>query len=470
MAKLNRFFRIEERGSNVHTEVLGGVTTFLTMAYIVVVNPAILAAAGLPIGPSTVATILAAVIGTLGMGLIANRPIGVAPYMGENAFIAYVALTGLSITIGQRLGAVFVSGAVFVVITLVGIRGWLAQSISASLKHSFAVGIGLFLTFIGLYNTGIVKSYAVAKPLFVVMADRPAGAPFERTITVPSRGVPVPVQLGDLTSPTVRLAILGFMLIAVMLVLKVRGAILIGMVVTAVIGMATGHGKVPDGVFALPFVGDYSLKEIAFKLDIRGVFTLSFLPILMTLFLMDFLDTIGTLIGVGAAGNMLDEKGDFPDIRRPMLVDAATSMISAVLGTSTSGAYIESATGIREGARTGLAAVVTAILFGLCLFFLPLVTPIQQLAYAYGPALIVVGIFMMGSVTKIDFEDLTELIPAFATIVMMLFTYNIANGLTMGLVLYPVMKFAGGRWREINAGSVVLGVMSLVYYVWGMPH
>ena len=185
---------------------------------------------------------------------------------------------------------------------------------------------------------------------------------------------------------------------------------------------------------------------------------------------MSFLDTLGTLVGVGAAGNMLDEKGNFPDIERPMMVDAASCVFSALVGTSTSGAYIESATGIREGARTGLAAVTTGALFVVSLFFIPLVEPLQHLRYAYGPALIAVGVLMLGSVVKIDFADLTEVVPAFATIVMMIFTYNIANGLTAGLVLHPVFKLAAGRVREITAGSVVLGLLCLVYYIFGLPH
>jgi AGZA family xanthine/uracil permease-like MFS transporter len=205
-------------------------------------------------------------------------------------------------------------------------------------------------------------------------------------------------------------------------------------------------------------------------LDIAGVLRLSFLPVLLTLFLMSFLDTLGTLVAVGSAGNMLDEKGNFPEIEKPMLVDGLTCMFSALVGTSTSGAYIESATGIKEGARTGLAAVTTAGLFAVSLFFIPLVQPLQQLRYAYGPALMAVGILMIGAITKIDFKDLTESVPAIATIVMMLFTFNIANGLTAGLVLYPVFKLAAGRFKELNVGSVVLGLLCLVYFVFGVPH
>ena len=201
-----------------------------------------------------------------------------------------------------------------------------------------------------------------------------------------------------------------------------------------------------------------------------SLFSLTMLPVLLTLFLMDFLDTIGTLMGVGAAGDMLDENGDFPQIERPMIVDAVTCIGSALLGTSTSGAYIESATGIKDGARTGLAAVVTGLLFLLCLFFVPLVTPLQSLTFAYGPALIVVGILMIRSISKIEFDDLTELAPAFITIVMMVFTYNIANGLTAGLVVYPIIKLAAGRWRDLNAGMIVMALLCAAYYVFGLVH
>jgi adenine/guanine/hypoxanthine permease len=437
---LEKLFKLREHGTTPRIEILGGITTFVTMAYIIVVNPAILSFAGIPSGPSTVATILSAVFGSLLMGLYANRPIAVAPYMGENAFIAF-GLAAMGIGWQQRLGAVFVSGVGFIIITLLRVRSWLANSISPSMKHSFAVGIGLFLAFIGLYETGIV---AQAKA--------------------------VPVQIGNLRDPTVLLAIFGFILICVLLYWRVRGAILLGMTLTAVVGLAFGFGHAPRGVMALPFTGDYDLSAIAFKLDIAGVLRLSFLPILLTLFLMGFLDTLGTLVGVGAAGGMLDEKGNFDKIERPMMVDAITCMFSGLMGTSTSGAYIESATGIREGARTGLAAVTTALLLAGSLFFIPLIEPLQNLRFAYGPALIAVGVLMLGSVSKIRFDDLTELVPAFVTITMMLFTYNIANGLTAGLVVHPVMKLAAGRYRELGGGAIMLGVLCLIYYLFGLPH
>jgi len=437
-------FQLRQHGTTVRTEVLGGVTTFLAMAYIIVVNPAILSFAGLPAGASTVATIVVAAFGSLLMGLYANRPIAVAPYMGENAFIAF-GLAALGVTWQQRLGAVFVSGVVFLILTFAGLRTWLANSISPSLKYSFAAGIGLFLAFIGLTETGIV-----------------------------ARADAVPVKIGNLRSPPVLLAIGGFILIMVLLQRRIRGAILIGIVSTAILaitlGLSGAPAPSPAHFFALPFTGPYSLAPIAFHLDIAGVLRVSFLPILLTLVLMSFLDTLGTLIGVGAAGGMLDEKGNFPQIERPMTVDAIACIASGLLGTSTSGAYIESATGIREGARTGLAAVTTALLFALSLFFVPLIEPLQQLRCAYGPALIAVGVLMLDSVRRIDFNDLTELVPAFVTIVMMVFTYNIANGLTAGLLLYPVMKLLTGRHRELGPGSIVLAVLCLIYYVFGLPH
>jgi AGZA family xanthine/uracil permease-like MFS transporter len=435
---LDSFFKLRERGSSARIEILGGITTFVSMAYIIVVNPAILSFAGLPAGPSTVATIIVAVFGSVMMGLYANRPIAVAPYMGENAFIAF-GLAALGITWQQRLGAVFVSGVLFLIITIAGVRVWLANAISPTMKHSFAVGIGLFLAFIGLNETGIVASS-----------------------TVPG----VPVKIGNLRSPAVLLAVAGFLLIMILLQRRIRGGIIIGIAATAIAGFVFGFGEAPKAIVAMP----YSLEPIALKLDIAGVLKLSFLPILLTLFIMSFLDTLGTLVGVGAAGGMLDEKGNFPAMERPMTVDAVSCIASGLVGTSTSGAYIESATGIKEGARTGLAAVTTGLLFAVSLFFIPLIEPLQKLRFAYAPALIAVGVLMLGAIRNLDFDDLTELVPAFVTIAVMVFTYNIGNGLTAGLLIYPVLKLAAGRHRELNAGSVVLALICAAYYVFGLPH
>ncbi|MEZ0327933.1 MAG: NCS2 family permease [Fimbriimonas sp.] len=455
---LDKLFKLKQLGADARTEILGGLTTFATMAYIIVVNPAILSAAGIPTGPSTVATILTAAFGCILMAFLANRPFAVAPYMGENAFIGF-GLSSLAITVTwqMRLGTVFVAGVLFFVLTLAGARHWLANSISTSLKHSFAVGIGLFLAFIGLYTTGIIVSGVEGMPLDALgkgVANNP----------------PVPVKIGHFDDPRVLLAVGGFLLMAVLMQRRIHGAILIGMIVTGAIGLLMGHAIAPKSFVAMPFTGEYSLTPLAFQLDLSSIWTLALAPVILTLLVMAFLDTTGTLVGLGSAANLLDEKGDFPNVQKPMLVDAVTCMFAGLVGTSTSGAYIESATGIKEGAKTGLAALVVGLLFLLALFFIPLVEPLQGLGYAYGPALILVGLLMLQSVRHIDFDDLTEIVPAFATIAMMVFTYNIANGLTAGLVLYPLMKIAAGRIKEINAGTAILGILCLSYFVFGLRH
>jgi AGZA family xanthine/uracil permease-like MFS transporter len=456
---LDSFFKLSERGTTVRTEFLGGLTTFLTMAYIIVVNPAILAFAGIPQGPATIATILTATFGCLAMGLYANRPLAVAPYMGENAFIAF-GLASLGISWQLRLGAVFVSGLGFLAMSLLKIRPWLANSISPSMKHSFAAGIGLFLALIGLYETGIIESAVQGMPAKLLLnADGiTLGAP------------PVPVKLGNLHDLKVLLAIGGTVVTAALLARGVKGAILIGIVATAALGCALNVGELPRAIFSMPFQGDLSLEPIFLKLDILSTLKLSFLPILLTLFLMSFLDTLSTLVGVGANCGMVDKDGNLVDIERPMIVDALSCMFSALIGSSTSGAFIESAAGIREGARTGLASVFTGCMFGASLFFIPLLAPLQNLKYAYGPALICVGLLMLNSLRKIEVDDLTEAFPSFATIAMMIFSYSIANGLTAGLVLYVVIKSLTGRVAEVPPGAWVLAAMCMFYFVFGLPH
>src|SRR6185436_12843107 len=453
------FFQVQARGSSARTEVLGGLTTFTTMAYIIVVNPAILSFAGFPAGPSTVATILAAAFGCLAMGLYANRPFAVAPYMGENAFIAF-GLAALGITWPERLGAVFWGGVLFAVITFLGVRSWLAAAISPSLRHSFAVGIGLFLALIGLYESGIVTSFVTGLPP-AALAVSPAG-----TLLPPG----APLKLGGLGEPRVLLAIAGFALMAVLLQRGIRGAILIGMAATAAAGIALGLAHAPQAVFAIPFRGAYSLAPIALHLDLFGVLQPHLIPVLLTLFLMGLLDTLGTLVALGAAASLSDEHGNLPDIEKPMMVDAAACMFSGLVGTSTAGVYIESATGIRDGARTGLAAVTTGVLFLASLFVIPLIEPLQSLRFAYAPALVIVGLLMLASARHIAYDDLTELVPAFAAIALVVFTYNIANGLTAGLALYPIVKVAAGRAGELRPGAWLLAAMSFLYYGFGLPH
>jgi len=455
---LERLFRLQAHETTVRRELLGGATTFATMAYIIVVNPAILSFAGIPTGPSTVATIVAAAFGTLLMGLYANRPIAVAPYMGENAFVAF-GLAAIGATWPQMLGAVFVSGVIFLAITLLGVRAWLAEAMSPSLKHSFAVGIGLFLALIGLYETGIVTSGAAGMPPAALTG--PGGL---------LRAPDVPLRIGELGEPRVLLAVLGLLVMVVLLQRRVRGGLLVGMAVTAALGFLAGQGEAPRAALALPFAGELSLAPLFLKLDVASVLQLAFVPALLTLVIMGLLDTLGTLMGLGAAAGLLDEKGRFPELHKPMIVDAVSCVAAGLVGTTTSGAYIESATGIREGARTGLAAVTTALLFTASLFFVPLVEPLQRLHYVYAPALVAVGFLMTASARHIDFDDLTELVPALATIAMMAFTYNIANGLTAGLLLHPLLKLASGRAREVAGGGWALFALCLAYYVFGTPH
>jgi AGZA family xanthine/uracil permease-like MFS transporter len=431
MNLLERLFRLNQHDTTGAREIVAGVTTFTTMSYIIVVNPNILKAAGIPAEPSMVATIVAAVFGCLLMGFYANRPFAIAPYMGENAFIAFTVCGLLGFKWQTALGAIFVAGVVFVLLTLLRVRTWLVEAIPTSLRYSFAVGIGLFLTFIGLNQTGIV-----------------------------ALGVPgAPVHTGNITSAPVLVAIFGFILISTLIIRKFPGAILVGIVVTAFVAYVTKVAPWPQAFVSMP----PSLGPIVMQMDVRGALSWSAFPIALTIFIMAFVDTMGTLIGLSARAGFLDEKGNLPEIEKPMLVDALATTLSPILGTSTSGAFVESATGIEAGGRTGLTAVVTALLFAAALFFSPFVTAIP--AQAYGPALIIVGLFMLAPIVKINFDDFTESIPAFAVVVLMCFTFNIAVGITAGFVLYPLCKLVAGRIREVRPGLWLLTGLSVLFFV-----
>ncbi len=448
-----------ETAPKLGDEIVGGATTFVTMAYIVVVNPAILAFAGIPAGPSTVATALAAAFGTLLMAVWAKRPYAVAPYMGENAFLAF-GLAALGITWQQRLGAVFVAGALFLLLTLAGVRSWLARSMSPSLQHAFAVAIGLFLAEVGLFQSGIVTSFVVGLPAEALA--RGAGG----TLVAPD----VPVKLGDWSAPGTQLAIAGLLITFALVLRGVRGAILLGMLPGAAIGVALGLAPPVERWVALPFTGELSLAPIALQLDVPGILTVGLLPVLGTLALMGFLDTLGTLVALGSAAGQLDERGRLPGIEKPMAVDAVASMASALFGTSTSGAYIESATGIREGARTGVASLVTSLLFVAALFFAPAAGVLQGMPFVYAPALVVVGALMLRAARRVEFDDLAEAVPALATIALTLFTFNIANGLAAGLLLAPLARAGAGRSRETSAGGWLLAAACLAYFAFGLRH
>lgn len=431
MIDLRCMFGLKQHGTTLSREIIAGVTTFTTMSYIVVVNPAILSNAGIPAGPSFVATVLAAVFGCLLMGLYANRPFAVAPYMGENAFIAFTVCRLLGYRWQTALAAIFVAGILFVLMTVLRLRQWMVDAVPQSLRYSFAVGIGLFLTFIGFNQAGVV--------------------------TLGIQGAPV--RSGHLTSAPVLVAIAGFLLISILTIRKVPGAILLGIVITAVIAFLTRTAPPPVHFFSLP----PSLRPILWQLDFRGALNWQAFPIVLTIFIMAFVDTMGTLIGVSARAGFLDAEGHLPQIERPMLVDAISNCFAPAVGTTTSGAFVESATGIEAGGRTGLTAVVTAACFALTLIFAPFVAAIP--AQAYAPALIVVGLFMLAPITRIKFSDYTESIPSFAVVTLMCFTFNLAVGITAGFLLYPLCKLAGGQIKQVKPALLVLTALSLLFFI-----
>jgi AGZA family xanthine/uracil permease-like MFS transporter len=431
MKNLVSFFELEKLGTSIRQEVTAGLTTFVTMAYIIIVNPKILEVAGIPFGPSMVATIVSAFFGTLLMGVYAKRPFAIAPYMGENAFIAFTVVKVLGYSWQTALGAIFFSGVLFTILTICKLRSWLANSIPESLTISFAVGIGLFLSFIGMNEVGIV------------------------TLGTPG----APVHVGDLRQPTVLLAILGFLLIGWMMIKQINGAILISILAVTLLGFIFGLVPLPDQWMSMP----PDISPVFLQFDLKGALTWGMFSIILTVFVMDFLDTLGTLIALGYKANLLDEKGNLPEIEKSMLSDALASVIGAIAGTTTTGTYIESATGIAAGGKSGLTAVVTAFLFLCALFFAPFLTVIP--AFAYGPALIIVGVLMISPITKIRFDDLSEAIPVFCIITLMSFTYNIGIGMTAGFVLYPLFKILTGKIREIKPGLWVLSILSLIFYI-----
>lgn len=428
---IKKYFEFEKHQTGFRQEMIAGLTTFMTMSYIIVVNPKILEAAGIPFGPSMVATILTAVFGTVLMGVYAKRPFAIAPYMGENAFIAFTVVVILGYSWQAALAAVFISGVLFVLLTAFRLRKWLVESIPPGLRYSFSVGIGLFMTFIGLNDTGIVTLGV-------------AGAP---------------VKIGNVASPGVLLALVGFLIIAFFMIRKIPGAILLGILTTTFLSYFFKVSDPPAEWMSMP----PSLSPIFLKLDLRGLLDWGFFAIVLTIFVMAFVDTMGTLIGVSARAGYLDENGNLPGIEKPMMADALATTFAGLVGTTTSGAYIESASGVEAGGRTGFTAVVVAFLFLLALFFKPFLTAVP--AQAYGPALMVVGTLMLAPIRKIDFSDYTELFPAFAVIMLMSFTFNIGVGITAGFVLYPLFKLVAGKAREVSPGLWVLCGLSLLFYI-----
>lgn len=429
---LERSFKLRANGTNARTEVLAGITTFMTMAYIIFVNPTILSSTGMDFGAVMVATILSAAIATLIMSFSANYPIAIAPGMGLNAFFAFTIVKQMHYPWEVALAAVFMSGVIFIILTLTRAREAIVNSIPLSLKLAISAGIGLFIALIGLQNAGLV-------------------VPNPDTL----------VQLGDLSKPPVLLAAIGLVITALLVALRVRGALLLGIIIITLIGIPMGVTKVA-GFKILSLPPSLAPTFGAFTRGLGGLWATGLIPIIFTFTFVDLFDTIGTLIGVSSKANLLDENGNLPRAGRALISDAVGTTLGSILGTSTLTAYIESAAGVAEGGRTGLTSLVVAILFLACLFISPLVGIVPAVATA--PILIIVGIFMMEPVMKIDFSNFLEAAPAFLTIIMMPFTYNIAEGIVWGVLAYVFLHLVTGNTKKISITMWILAVLFIIRF------
>ncbi|MGL5652048.1 MAG: NCS2 family permease [Paraclostridium sp.] len=429
---LDRVFKLTENNTNVKTEVIAGMTTFMTMAYILVVNPSILGDAGMDKDAVFAATAIAAFIGSCIMGFLANYPIALAPGMGLNAFFAYTVVLQMGYSWQFALCAVLIEGVIFILLTLTNVREKIIDCIPGVLKHAVTAGIGLYIAFIGLVNAGIVQGGGAI------------------------------LQLGNMQSPSVVLAILGLVIAAVLLSRNVKGTFLLAMVVTTAIGIVAGLVQLPHAlVSSVP-----SLKPVflqAFSVPVDQIFSLDMLVVVFTFLFVDLFDTVGCLVGVASKGNMLDENGKLPKAKEALFADAIATTTGSLLGTSTVTAYIESAAGIGEGGRTGLTAVTTGILFLLSLFFAPIFTSIPPQATA--PVLILVGVMMASSLLEIDFSDFTNAIPAFLTFAMMPLAYSIADGIIFGIISFTILKLATGKKKEVNISLIFLSIMFILKFV-----
>lgn len=423
---LERLFQLNAHNTTVRTEVLAGITTFLTMAYILFVNPNMLAETGMDHGAVFVATCLAAAIGSLVMGLLANYPIALAPGMGLNAFFTYTVVMTMGYSWQTALGAVFLSGAIFFLLSIFRIREWIINSIPLALRAGIAAGIGLFLAIIALKNAGIV-------------VDHPATL----------------VGLGDLSTGGALLACLGFFVIAALAYRKVTGAVMIGILLVTGLSIALGLSEL-QGVVSMP----PSLMPTLLQLDIAGALDIGLISVIFAFLFVDLFDTAGTLVGVAQKANLLDKDGKMPRLGRALLADSTATMAGAALGTSTTTSYIESTAGISAGGRTGLTACVVAALFLLSLFFAPLAGSVP--AYATAPALLFVAVLMMSSLAQIDWDDLTVAAPVVVAALAMPLTFSIANGIAFGFIAWTAVKVLAGRWRELNPAMWVLSALFIV--------
>jgi len=454
MEFITKFFKLQENKTTVRTEIIAGITTFMTMAYILFLNPNILSATGMDKNAVFFATAIAAGFVTIAMGLVANFPIALAPGMGLNAFFATVALAGVGMPWRIALGAVFISGLIFILLTLTKVRQILVVAVPASLKIAITVGIGLFVTIIGLKLSEImVASTNVIPPTMDALKATGGKANlmfFEWNI-----------GFGSLKNPSMLLCLIGLAITASLMALKTKGSLLIGIIVTTLIGIPMGVTHIAPGFspFALP---DFSKLAVG-ELDIRGALSMGIWTVVFTFTFVELFDTFGTLVGIANKAGLIDKDGNSPKIGKAMLVDAFGVSFGAMMGTSTVTAYVESAAGISEGGRTGLTAVTTGLLFLCALVLAPLATLIPNAATA--PALIVVGLLMVSAIRDIDFDDFTEGFPAFMCIIMMPFTYSIANGVAAGIIFYTLLKVLTGKYKKVHWMMYVLFVLVVVRYL-----
>lgn len=427
---LERRFRLSEHGTDVRTEIFAGITTFMTMGYILAVNPMILGDAGMDWGGVFTATAVSAIIATLIMAFYANYPFALAPGMGLNAFFAYTVVLGMGKSWQFALTAVFLEGIIFILLSFVKAREAVFDAIPMNLKKAVSVGIGLFIALIGFDNAGIV-------------------AQGEGTI----------LDLGALTTAGPILALIGLVITGILLAKDVKGALLIGIIITTLIGIPMGVTELPSGFIQLP----PSVKDVAFQFEWGEILSWEMLLAVFTFLFVDVFDTVGTLIGVSSKAGMLDEEGKLERASEALMADAVGTVAGACLGTSTVTTFVESASGVADGGRTGLTALSTAVMFFLALFFSPIFGMIPGEATA--PALILVGLFMMSPIKEIDLDDFTEAIPAFLTIVMMPFAYSIAQGIAFGMVAYVLLKLLSGRHKEVSGVMYVLAILFVISHI-----
>ncbi|BBE18234.1 xanthine/uracil/thiamine/ascorbate permease family protein [Aquipluma nitroreducens] len=454
MEFITKFFKLQENKTTVRTEIIAGITTFMTMAYILFLNPNILSATGMDKNAIFFATAIAAGFVTIAMGLVANFPIALAPGMGLNAFFATVALAGVGMPWRVALGAVFISGLIFILLTVTKVRQILVVAVPHSLKVAITVGIGLFITIIGLKLSEIMAVSANVIPPTLEHLNATKGQSnllfFEWNI-----------GLGSLKNPAMLLCLIGLAITSALMAMRVKGSLLIGIIVTTIIGIPMGVTKIAEGFspFSLP---DFSNLAV-FELDIKGALSMGIWTVVFTFTFVELFDTFGTLVGTANKAGLIDKDGNSPKIGKAMLVDAFGVSFGALMGTSTITAYVESAAGISEGGRTGLTAVTTGLLFLLALVLAPLATLIPNAATA--PALIIVGLLMVSAIKEIDFEDFTEGLPAFICIVMMPFTYSIANGVAAGIIFYTLLKVITGKAKNVHWMMYLLFALVVIRYL-----